>query len=104
MARLNLFCLIHPKQDVRHMEEIDRIVKGLGWLEADTYAIVIDSLGYYIGCEWSGEKQSPDAAVAELTARGVLPNEYLICAREEADAVRLKRRAEGYFDDIDFHA
>lgn len=86
MARLNLFCLIHLKQTCGAWKR--SIVKSLDWQEADTYAIVIDSLG----CEWSGEKQSPDAAVAELTAHGVLPNEYLICACEEANAVRLKRR------------
>jgi hypothetical protein len=104
MARLTLFCLIHPRQDVERMEEIERIVEDLGWQEAFTYGIVIGKLGYYVGCEWTGEKQSPEAALAELAAQGVSPNECLVCTHEEAEVVRCKRRAEGYYDDMDIHA
>jgi hypothetical protein len=103
MARLTLFCLIHPRQDVGRMEVIDRIVKSLGWQEDQAYGIVLDHIGYTVGCEWSGEKQSPESAVAGLSARGVLPSEFLVCTSEDAEAVRIKRRAEGYYDELTCH-
>ena len=104
MVRLVLFCLIHPRQDVERMEVIDGIAKGLGWQEWQAYGIVLDHIGYTVGCEWSGEKQSPELAAAELGAHGVLPTECLICTSEEADAVRISRRAEGYYDELTCHA
>jgi hypothetical protein len=86
------------------MEEIELIVEGLGWEETYTYGIIVDHVGYYIGCEWSGVKQSAEVAMAELTAHGISPNECLVCTHEEAEVVRLKRQAEGYYDDMDIHA
>ncbi len=103
MARLTLFCLIHPRQDVRRMEAIDGIVKELRWQEMQTYGIVIDCIGYDVGCEWSGEKLSPELAAAELSAHGVLPSECLVCTSQDVEDIRRKRWAEGYYDDLTCH-
>lgn len=101
---LTLVCLLHPRQHVKRMEEIDRAVQQLGWCELETYGIVVDKIGYYVGCTWVAEKVSIASAREELDRNGILPSEYEVCPTTEYPAARAKRVAEGYYDDMDCHA
>ena len=102
--KLALVCLLHPRDHIARMEEIDAIAKRLGWDEIDTYGIVVDHVGYTVGCGWFADKPSVESAREELAKHGVAATECEVIPQEEFVAARAKRQAEGYYDDMDIHA
>jgi|GEM_PF-5076168 len=102
--KLTLFCTLLPRQHINRMEEISRVVQTLGWEGMEIYGIIIDRVGYDVYCSWWSEKESAQVALQELAQFGITSDEILICLRQEEDAVRQKRRLEGYYDDHTIHA
>jgi len=86
------------------MKEIDRTVRRLGWVGYVVYGIVVDSIGYYTGCEWSSEKPSLEYAQEELAKHGIAATECEVCPGEDYEAAHAKRLAAGYYDEADMHA
>jgi hypothetical protein len=100
---LSMFCVLHAREHLHRMLEIDHTVRSLGWDVLDTYGIVADRIGYYVGCGWRGMKASSEAAAEELARHGVTPDEVHVYPRDEEAGVWAKRVAEGYYAGSDPH-